>query len=324
MKAINSEFRQKPLSNFWGISLLLLLILVFQIVGNTLSNLILASAYNLSIEDVKSLLIQPDFSALSINLGRWSNFIQFLIYMGIPALLFTFANGTTPSDYWGKTSHLEPKLAFQSVVLGLSALPVVAVLTHIMQQIPLEGNFANTAKKLVEVRQTLFENMLDMQHLGELLVCIVILALLPAFLEEYLFRGIILRVATGQYRKPFSALFFQASVFAILHLSLYELPGIFLMGFIFGLVAYRQNNLWYNAITHFVFNGTTIALHYYLNHAVHSFNSFTTDDILANAAIAIPASLLMGFSLYGLTRKPHKPKKSNPKNLNDTPLTTHL
>jgi len=307
MKAINSEFRKNPLSNFWGISLLLLLILVFQIVGNTLSNFILASAYSLSIEEVKSLLIQPDFSALSINLGRWSNLIQFLFYMGIPALLFTFANGTKPVDYWGNTSRLEPRLVLQSIILGISALPVVAVLTHIMQQIPLEGSFAETAKKLVEVRQALFENMLDMQHLGELAVCIFILALLPAFLEEYLFRGIILKVAVVQYRRPFSALFFQASVFAILHLSLYELPGIFLMGFLFGLLAYRQKNLWYNAITHFVFNGTTITLHYYLNHAAHSFNSFTTEDILANAAIAIPASLLMGFSLYGLTRKLNNP-----------------
>jgi membrane protease YdiL (CAAX protease family) len=303
MNALTEEFRQKPLSNFWGISLLLLLILVFQIVGNALSNFILSSAYGLSIAEVKALLIQPDYSALSINLGRWANFIQFVFYMGLPALIFTFANSTKPLHYWGNPTRLEPKFIIQSIVLGISALPVVSVLTHIMQQIPLEGNFAETAKKLVEVRQTLFENMLDMQHIGELVVCLFILALLPAFLEEYLFRGIILKVAVLQYRKPFAALFFQASVFAILHLSLYELPGIFLMGFIFGLVAYRQNHLWYNAITHFVFNGATISLHYYLNHAAHGFNSFTTDDILANGAIAIPASLLMGFSLYGLTRK---------------------
>ena len=64
-------------------------------------------------------------------------------------------------------------------------------MTYFMQQIPLEGSLALTAKKLVEVRQTLFENMLDMQHLGELAVCLLILALMPAILEEYLFRGII-------------------------------------------------------------------------------------------------------------------------------------
>ncbi len=308
MNPITDDFRQKPLSNFWGISLLLLLILVFQIVGNAFSNWLLAAAYGIPIDEVKSLLMQPDFSALSINLGRWSNLIQFLFYMGIPALLFTYANTTRPKHYWGKLSKVEGKYILQSIVMGLSALPVVAVMTYFMQQIPLEGSLALTAKKLVEVRQTLFENMLDMQHLGELAVCLLILALMPAILEEYLFRGIILKVARLQYKGTFSALFFQASVFAILHLSLYELPGIFLMGFIFGIIAYRNENLWYNAITHFVFNGATISLHYYLNHASHGFNSFTTDDILANAAISIPASLLMGLSLYGLTRKKHLPK----------------
>lgn len=304
MNVLSTDFRKKPFSNFWGISLLLLLILVFQIVGNALSNFILSRAYDIPINQVKALLIQPDFTALSINLGRWANLIQFLCYMGIPSLVFVYANTSKPRDYWGYTPKFNPKLILQSIVLGLSALPVIAVLSRLMQQIPLEGAFAETAKKLVLVRETLFENILDMQHLGELFICLFILAFLPAVLEEFLFRGIILKVARLQYRKPIYALFFQASVFAILHLSLFELPGIFLMGFIFGIIALRQQNLWYNALTHFVFNSTTICLHYYLTHAQHSFDSFTTDSVLANAAIAIPASLLMGFSLFGLTRKP--------------------
>ncbi len=303
MERKDSEFQHKPLSNFWGISLLLLLILVFQIVGNSVSNYLLSFFYKLPVTDIKALLIQPDFSALSINLGRWSNLIQFLFYMGLPALIFTFANLTQPKDYWGTTKNLTLKTTLFSVVLGMSALPVVSVLTQITKQIPMNGVFAETAHKLATIRETLFENMLDMQHLGELLVCIFILAFLPAILEEYLFRGLILKIALSQYKKPFFALIFQALVFAILHLSLFELPGILLMGFLFGFIAYRQQNLWYNALTHFTFNGTTIILHYYLTHAQHSFATFSSDDVLANAMIAIPASLAMGLSLFALTRK---------------------
>ncbi len=303
MERKDSEFQHKPLSNFWGISLLLLLILVFQIVGNTASNYLLAFAYQLPVTEIKALLIQPDFSALSINLGRWSNLIQFLFYMGIPALIFTYANLSKPKDYLGSAKNLSLKTALYSIVLGISALPVVSVLTQLSKQIPMNDAVAETAQKLATIRETLFENMLDMQHLGELLVCILILAFLPAILEEFLFRGIILKVALSQYKKPFYALLFQALVFAILHLSLYELPGILLMGFLFGFIAYRQQNLWYNALTHFTFNGTTIILHYYLTHAQHSFATFSSDDVLANAMIAIPASLAMGWSLFALTRK---------------------
>lgn len=301
MSLISHEFNRKPLSNFWGISLLLLLILVFQIVGNAVSNYLLAWAYQIPIVKVKQLLFEPDFTALSINLGRWSNLIQFLFYMGIPAVIFVYANQTKPLDYWGNTKR-EPIKILYSILLGLSALPVIAVLTKLMESIQLSGPIASTIEKLAEVRQTLFENMLDMQHLGELLVCLLILAFLPAILEEFLFRGIILKVASVQYKIKTTAVVFQALVFAILHLSFYELPGIFLMGLLFGLVAQKQHNLTYNAITHFVFNGTTVALHYYLNHVPHALGSFSTDVLLANASVAIPSSMLMGYSIYQLTR----------------------
>jgi len=301
-----SDFRQKPLSNFWGISLLLLLILVFQIVGNALSTWILSLAYQLPQDQIKVLLLEPDFSALSINLGRWSNLIQFISYMGLPALIFVLANQTKALEYWGKRPSTKPIHYVYSILLGMSALPVIAVLTKMMEGIPLNGQFSLIAKKLMEIRSLLFENMLDMQHPGELIVCLFILAFLPALLEEFLFRGIILKIAVIQYKRVFTAVLFQSVVFAILHLSLYELPGIFLMGLLFGYIAFTQENLYFNALTHFTFNASTIVLHYFLNHSHHSFHTYSVDQFLANATIAIPASMLMGYTIYQLTRKPNK------------------
>jgi uncharacterized protein len=297
-----SDFHQKPLSNFWGISLLLLLILVFQIVGSALSTWILSLAYQIPKAQVQQLLQEPDFTALSINLGRWSNLIQFIMYMGVPIAIFVFANHSRPSHYWGKFPQKNNTSWLASIVLGISAIPVVSVLTKIMQSIKLSGSWSLIAKRLMDLRETLFENMLDMQHAGELLICLLILALLPAILEEFLFRGIIQKIALIHYRKPIAALLFQAFVFAILHLSLFELPGILLMGLLFGYIALKQHHLYYNALTHFTFNATTILLHYLLNHTQHGLNTYSAETLMANASIAIPASIAMGLSVYHLTK----------------------
>ena len=146
--------------------------------------------------------------------------------------------------------------------------------------------------------------MLDMHSLNELLICIFILAFLPALLEEYVFRGLVLKIGLTQFSKAKRALFFQAFIFTILHLSLYEFLGIFMMGSVLGIIAYRNNSLWYNAITHFTFNAVTVILHYaLLNNFEKTGVMGNPESYLNNFFVAIPASLIFGFTFYQLTKK---------------------
>jgi len=299
----NEPIDKKPLMNLWGLSILLIFILIFQLVGFFLSKIILATVFNISADQVADLMSHPDGTALSINIGRFSNLINFLCYMGIPSVLFLLINRVSINEIGHyNLKPILPKIGW-SVLLGISAIPVISVLTKWTSHLPFPESVESIAKKLSNMRNVLFENMLDMNHISELLFCVVLIALIPAILEEFIFRGIILKIGLLQYKKTLTAILFQGFVFAIIHLSLYELPGIFLMGSIFGYLAFKNSNLWYNTIVHFIFNGVTVFLYYYVSQEFkRSGIHYNVDEILANFLFAIPASILMGLSIFNLTK----------------------
>mgnify|MGYP000582500950 CR=1 FL=1 len=98
--------------------------------------------------------------------------------------------------------------------------------------------------------------------------------------------------------------FIQAFIFTILHLSLYEFLGIFMMGSVLGIISYRNNSLWYNGITHFTFNAVTVILHFVLLTNFEKTGVMgNPESFLNNFFVAIPASLIFGFTFYQLTKK---------------------
>jgi membrane protease YdiL (CAAX protease family) len=224
--------------------------------------------------------------------------------MGIPALIFTFINGSKIGDFTQFKNKPNGKKISLAIITGISAVPVVNVITTLTQQFPWPTSFRYFAQKLEFSRSSIFENMLDMHSLSELLICIFILAFLPALLEEYVFRGLVLKIGLTQFTKAKRALFFQAFIFTVLHLSLYEFLGIFMMGSVLGIIAYRNNSLWYNGITHLTFNAITVILHYALLTNFEKTGVMgNPESFLNNFFVAIPASLIFGFTFYNLTKK---------------------
>jgi len=165
-----------------------------------------------------------------------------------------------------------------------------------------QGQVGKVLQELDAARTVLFENMLHMDSPLELSWVFVLLAVLPAFFEEYLFRGIILGIGKNEFRKRWVAVVFQALVFALLHFSYFELPGIFFMGFVFGLIALRNGHIWFGVVAHMVFNGTTVAVQFFMKNASQP-EYDKVDQLIANFTIATPAAILLGVALYQLTRK---------------------
>lgn len=82
-------------------------------------------------------------------------------------------------------------------------------------------------------------------------------ALLPAFFEEFLFRGILM----GQLRRwgDGFAIFFSALLFGLFHGSWTQIPFAFLVGLALGYLVVRTNNIWVSVAVH-CFNNTFSAV----------------------------------------------------------------
>lgn len=307
MTTADESLLKKSFFNFWGLAILLVFVLVFQLVGYGISIYVLSWIFGIETSEVSYLISHPDGSALGINIGRFANLIQFICYMGFPAWLFVLITNSTFKEISGPIHSLNFKRTFWSFALGFSAIPVVSVITAWMKFIPIGGKFETLINKLSQTREALFENMLDMESYSELIFCLVLIAIIPAIFEEFLFRGIVLKIGLKQYSKPIKAIIYQALIFAILHLSFYELPGIIMIGAIFGYVAKETGSIWSGVIGHATFNGITVILHFIV---LKQFNSsgimHNPDELLNNYFLAIPASVVMGLALTQITKSQDK------------------
>ncbi len=96
--------------------------------------------------------------------------------------------------------------------------------------------------------------------LHTLLFYYVLIALLPGFCEEFLFRGTIMPILEQQGILP--ALFFSSLLFALFHLSLIRLPGTFILGFVIGLVVIKTGSLLAGMFLHSLNNALAVSMMY--------------------------------------------------------------
>lgn len=101
-----------------------------------------------------------------------------------------------------------------------------------------------------------FNNTLDMglEHntLQDNILMFLTIAILPAFLEEYLFRGVIL----GSLRKfgDGFAIILSSILFGLMHGNFVQLPVTFLMGLVLGALTVYTNSMLPAMILHFINN----------------------------------------------------------------------
>ncbi len=106
----------------------------------------------------------------------------------------------------------------------------------------------------------------------ELIFKLLTIALLPALLEEFAFRGMLL----GVLRKfgNWSAIIISALLFAISHGNFIQIPFAFIFGIAAGLVVVITDSLWPVIIAHFINNALSVVSTYALSESVLTFISY--------------------------------------------------
>jgi membrane protease YdiL (CAAX protease family) len=124
------------------------------------------------------------------------------------------------------------------------------------------------------------------------LAAFFVLALTPAFCEEYLFRGFLLSSLRG-HMKDGSAIVITAVLFGLFHLDVYRLFGTAALGVLLGILTVRTKSVFPAVLVHALNNGTAVIA------AMIGVESMRLDLPLVGAA-----ALSLGFALYGLAKLP--------------------
>ena len=137
---------------------------------------------------------------------------------------------------------------FKSISGWLMVMPLVLLIGWLINEIFGDQGGSNPLLELV----------LGSNEFIPLFLLLITTVVLAPFFEELVFRGILLPVLVSKVGK-ISGVFFSAFIFALAHLSVGELPPLFVLGIGLGLMRLSSGRLFPCALMHSLWNGVTFA-----------------------------------------------------------------
>jgi len=118
------------------------------------------------------------------------------------------------------------------------------------------------AKEAEAMRMTIV--LLTVNGVGDFLVNLFMIALLPAVAEELMFRGGVQRSFNRMFGNPHTAIWLSAFIFSAIHMQFYGFMPRLLLGAVFGYIYFWSGSLWYAMLAHFLNNAFAVCMAWYL------------------------------------------------------------
>ncbi len=115
-------------------------------------------------------------------------------------------------------------------------------------------------KESEEQAAKLTEAFLKMDNTSDLFLNLVMVALLPAIGEEFLFRGVIQNLLSQLTRKKHTAIILTAVLFSAIHMQFFGFFPRFLLGVLLGYLLVWSGSIWLPVFAHFLNNGMAVMM----------------------------------------------------------------
>ncbi len=218
--------------------------------------------------------ITSDTHALDIN-GLNPNipalkFYQFIYSMGmfvIPPFIIAYFLSFNTKTYLSINQPVRFSIYIQAALLILVSLPLINMMSELNHQIPFP-DFMKDIELLMrnsEEHATLItQKFLMMDHIGDLLVNLLLIAVIPALGEELLFRGVLQKQLAKWTGNIHWGIFISAALFSALHMQFFGFfPRLFL-GMLFGYLLVWTGSLWVPILAHLLNNGIAVTASYFI------------------------------------------------------------
>ncbi len=162
---------------------------------------------------------------------------------------------TKPGRYF---AQLQDSFAIRNVLILIVSAVALQIAVSMLLNLILPF-FPNTMNKYMDLMNTLVG--------GNLVISILTTVILAPLAEEFIFRGLVLQKLQKAF--PFIiANIIQALLFGIYHMNLVQGIYAFLLGLVFGFVAYRLKSIWASVLLHALVNGASFLLDYLLPESI--------------------------------------------------------
>jgi len=237
----------------------------------------------------------------NMGLVKYMQFVQHLSIFVVPPIIAAYIFSKYPKHYL----YAEVKSNFVVYILAaiiiIFAVPLINYTGALNAKLSLPASFSGLETKIramEEAAEKMTEAFLNVKTIGGLGVNLIIVALLPAVGEEFLFRGILFRLFVEWSKNKHVAILISAFLFSAIHFQFYGFLPRFLLGVLFGYLLVWSKNIWVPVTVHFVNNGLAVVLYYFM----HGSEMYKKAENLGTDSFTMPSVifslLLVGMFLY--------------------------
>lgn len=240
-----------------------------------------------------------------VQMNRVLLLFQHLGLFVVPAIIFAMISSTNWKKYLGFRFIL-PQFLIGSVVLMVVALPFINALAWLNEGV----EFPSALKGLEELFVGMEEQAMELTNaiartdsFPVLLMNLLVVAVLPAFGEEMIFRGIILPVLRKWTKNVHVAVWLTAFLFSAMHFQFFGFLPRLVLGAFLGYLFVWSKTLWAPIIAHLTNNALALFLMFLIARGVipeeaESFEAGPIDWIWTLLSIGAMIACMLFLSKY--------------------------
>lgn len=149
------------------------------------------------------------------------------------------------------------------------------------------SGFESWARTYEDKAEELTKFMTNFDSNGEFILAFVVIAILPAIGEEFVFRGMLQQQLFKASNNIHLAIWTTAILFSAFHVQFFGFVPRMLLGALFGYLFYWSGNLWMPMLAHFVNNGFSVIALYLNQKGIVAVDVESTDVVAPWPAIVI-------------------------------------
>lgn len=208
-----------------------------------------------------------EHNEVEVNIGLLK-YLQVLYSIGlflVPAILagvliqrntWKYLKADRISNYW---------IIILVITLMLVSIPWINFTSLLNEKLSLPERWGDLMERIHESDEDSWDLMrayLQTDNIGGLLINILMVALIPALGEEFLFRGTVQRIFSEWFRSEHLAVWMAALLFSLMHYQFLGFIPRVMLGALFGYLFVWTGSVWMAVLAHFINNAVAVIYYY--------------------------------------------------------------
>ena len=216
-----------------------------------------------------------------------------------------------PLNFLGAKTKPSIILFLLTILIFYASSPLIDLAGVWNSKLQLPGFMHNIEKWMRDSEDTndrLTGYFLKMPDIAALFINILIMAVLPAIGEEFMFRGFIQRTLASWFKNPHWAILLSAAIFSFVHFQFYGFIPRMMLGVLFGYLFYWSGDIKLAIFAHFINNFAAVMVEYRRQHP-EAISILPEDAFMNHIYIYYLSVIALGilvFTFYWLSRHYHK------------------